>query len=114
MNPTSAPTPPRLAFRAAIAAQVLLVAIVALGDIGFDHPGRFGLDFGHLLLLALLWLLATMLGFVFAWKARTPGLLTLQCALSVATTVGGWVAIHHSEASTPIAPTHQQSAPADK
>lgn len=114
MTRTSTPLPARPAFRAAIAAQVLIVSIVALGDIGFDHPGRFGLDFGHLLLLALLWLLATMLGFVFAWKARSLGLLTIQGALSVATTAGGWVAIHHPEASTPIAPAHQQSAPADK
>ena len=114
MTKTSTPLPARLAFRAAIAAQVLIVAIVALGDIGCDHPGRFGLDFGHLLLLALLWLLATTLGFVFAWKARSLGLLTIQGALSVATTAGAWVAIHHSEASTPIAPAHQQSAPADK
>ena len=32
--------------------QVLGVAVVVFGDVGFDKPGRFGLDFGHLLLLA--------------------------------------------------------------
>ncbi len=33
--------------------QVLGVAIVLFGDVGFDKPGRFGLDFGHLLLIAV-------------------------------------------------------------
>ncbi len=32
--------------------QVLGVAVVVFGDVGFDKPGRFGLDFGHLLLIA--------------------------------------------------------------
>jgi hypothetical protein len=32
--------------------QVLGVGVVVFGDVGFDKPGRFGLDFGHLLLLA--------------------------------------------------------------
>jgi hypothetical protein len=32
--------------------QVFGVAIVLFGDVGFDKPGRFGLDFGHLLLIA--------------------------------------------------------------
>ncbi len=32
--------------------QVLGIAVVVFGDVGFDKPGRFGLDFGHLLLIA--------------------------------------------------------------
>ena len=32
--------------------QVLGIAVVMFGDVGFDKPGRFGLDFGHLLLIA--------------------------------------------------------------
>ena len=33
------------------APQFLICVVLAFGDIGFDHPGRFGLDFGHFLLL---------------------------------------------------------------
>ena len=33
--------------------QVLGVLIILFGDIGFDFPGKFGLDFGHLLLILL-------------------------------------------------------------
>jgi hypothetical protein len=35
-----------------LAIQVAGIGIVLFGDIGFDKPGRFGLDFGHLLLIA--------------------------------------------------------------
>ena len=31
---------------------MLGVAVVVFGDVGLDKPGRFGLDFGHLLLIA--------------------------------------------------------------
>ncbi len=31
--------------------QGLIVIVLLFGDIGFDRAGRFGLDFGHLLLL---------------------------------------------------------------
>ena len=41
------------AFRWASCLQILIVLILLFGDIGFDVPGRFGLDFGHLLLLLL-------------------------------------------------------------
>jgi len=114
MNTTSASIAPRLAFRAAIAAQVLIVAIVVFGDIGFDHPGRFGLDFGHLLLLGVLWLVSTVLGFVFARQTRRRGLLTIQGALLVATALGAWVAIQGSESPTPTKPALQESSPHDK
>jgi hypothetical protein len=33
--------------------QLLVVLAPHFGDIGFDKPGRFGLDFGHFLLLML-------------------------------------------------------------
>lgn len=96
MNTTSASIAPRLAFRAAIAAQVLIVAIVVFGDIGFDHPGRFGLDFGHLLLLGVLWLVTTVLGFVFAWQTRNRGPLVVQCGLLATIAGGAWLAMQLS------------------
>jgi len=38
-------------FRRSCLAQSALIVVLLFGDIGFDRPGRFGLDFGHLLLL---------------------------------------------------------------
>ena len=35
-----------------LAIQVAGIGIVLFGDVGFDKPGRFGLDFGHLLVIA--------------------------------------------------------------
>ena len=34
-----------------VVSQLVVCLVFAFGDIGFDHPGRFGLDFGHALLL---------------------------------------------------------------
>ena len=31
--------------------QCLVILALYFGDIGFDKPGRFGLDFGHFLIL---------------------------------------------------------------
>lgn len=36
------------------AMQCLVVLVLFFGDIGFDKPGRFGLDFEHFLFLMLL------------------------------------------------------------
>ena len=49
-------TPPSVGGTVALAAlsggPLLGVFVVAFGDIGFDHAGRFGLDFGHFVLIA--------------------------------------------------------------
>jgi len=34
--------------------QCLVVLALVFGDIGFDHPGRFGLSFDHFLILLLI------------------------------------------------------------
>lgn len=34
--------------------QVFICFVLAFGDFGFDHPGRYGLDFGHWLALLFL------------------------------------------------------------
>ncbi len=33
--------------------QCIIVIVILFGDIGFDHPGKYGLDFGHFILLAI-------------------------------------------------------------
>ena len=71
----------------AYGAQVLAVLVVVFGDIGFDRPGRFGLDFGHLVFfLAPVWCVAALGGLVFSLRAGKRWLLiqALLLALSVA------------------------------
>ena len=54
----------------AYGAQVLAVLVVVFGDIGFDRPGRFGLDFGHLVFfLAPVWCAAALGGLILSLRA---------------------------------------------
>ena len=51
-----------------IALQVVVVSIIVFGDIGFDHPGRYGLDFGDFVQLVWLYGAALTFGVVVATK----------------------------------------------
>ena len=56
--------------RVAYGAQVLAVLVVVFGDIGFDRPGRFGLDFGHLVFfISPIWCVAALGGLVLSLRA---------------------------------------------
>lgn len=45
--------------------QVLAMVVVLLGDFGFDRPGRYGLDFGHfILIVAPIWCVAALTGLI--------------------------------------------------
>lgn len=60
----------------AYGAQVLAVLVVVFGDIGFDRPGRFGLDFGHLVLfIAPAWCVAALGGLILSLRAGKRWLL---------------------------------------
>ena len=62
--------------RIAYGAQLLAALVVVFGDIGFDRPGRFGLDFGHLVyFLAPVWCVATLGGLVLSLRAGRRWLL---------------------------------------
>lgn len=51
--------------------QLFICAVIVFGDVGFDHPGRFGLDFEHFLLLAGLQICLMLLSVVLAiWQRR--------------------------------------------
>jgi hypothetical protein len=63
----------RTAFRVSLAVQGVAFLVLVFGDIGFDRPGRFGLDFGHMLLLAVIWFVASCVGFFAAFKAWQLG-----------------------------------------
>lgn len=62
------------------AIQILLLAVLAFGDIGFDRPGRFGLSFGHGVAIAGLYLLMLLLGVACSihekrWGTSVPQIL---------------------------------------
>ena len=51
-----------------------------LGDIGFDHPGRFGMSFGHGIVLSVLYVIALVGGLICScagrkWKTAASQLL---------------------------------------
>ncbi len=71
----------------ALAVQLLALLVLVFGDIGFDKPGRFGLDFGHLLLLAALWVAALGVGLFLACRRRRFGIVALQLIAGVSTAV---------------------------
>ena len=51
-------------------AQVLLMVVLLFGDIGFDHPGRFGMSFGHGILLSVFYLISVGFGIVYSCIKR--------------------------------------------
>lgn len=61
--------------------QGLAVLVLAFGDIGFDRPGRFGLDFDHGVFFVLMWLGSACMGFLIAWGMKNSGPLRLQCSV---------------------------------
>ena len=47
-----------------LAIQCLLIGVFIFGDIGFDRPGRFGLDFDDFLLLAVIYFCCLITGLI--------------------------------------------------
>lgn len=101
----------RIAFGIALGLQVLALLVFVFGDIGFDHPGRFGLDSGHGLLLALLWFTASVAGFLFARATRRSGLLGLQWFVLCLTVGGGLLVPYWASSKAPMSPADHQEAP---
>jgi hypothetical protein len=62
----------------AIAVQVAALVILLFGDIGFDHPGRFGLDFDDWMRIASVYVFAVLYGTVRWAFARNVLLCALQ------------------------------------
>lgn len=86
-DPHALPKPSTTACWTAVGAQGLALFVLVFGDIGFDKPGRWGLDYGHALLLVGLWIVACILGLVTAIRMRRTSLVILQlvaCAMPIA------------------------------
>lgn len=69
-QPSSVSAHRAVLLRVAYGAQLLAALVVVFGDIGFDRPGRFGLDFGHLVFfISPIWCAAALGGLVLSLRA---------------------------------------------
>ncbi|MBX3437743.1 MAG: hypothetical protein KF861_09645 [Planctomycetaceae bacterium] len=66
---------------ALVTIQIAMILLILLGDIGFDRAGKYGFDFGHLLLFSATYLLALAWGVVYAILKKRFGIAALQLAI---------------------------------
>ncbi len=66
------------------ALQCLCIAIVKFGDIGFDRPGAYGLDFDHFVMIAIVYCAILLLGIAYAARERYWGWLAVQLIIPIA------------------------------
>jgi len=45
-----------------LSVQLALLSLLQFGDIGFDHPGKYGLDFNSLILICIVYAVALIVG----------------------------------------------------
>jgi hypothetical protein len=64
-------------------AQLLLLGVLIFGDIGFDHPGKYGLDYDDLIKLSFFYMACLLVGVVYAAFRRQWKLLFIQLATPV-------------------------------
>lgn len=69
-------------------AQCLLILVLYFGDIGFDKPGRFGLDFDHLLILIVTQACLFVVAITTIIRNKQWKYISLQFLLLAATAVG--------------------------
>lgn len=67
-----------------VALQCLCIAIVKFGDIGFDHPGAYGLDFDHFVMIAIVYCALLLTGIAYAARERYWGWLAVQLIIPIA------------------------------
>ena len=66
---------------ASLIIQTIIILMVTFIDFGFDHPGQFGLDFGHLLLCVSIFSILFFIGLVRAIIHRRASFFIMQLAL---------------------------------
>ncbi len=82
-----------------VALQFTSLAVLTFGDIGFDHPGRFGLSFNHGLFFTVSYFVSLLAGFVIAIKKRSWKIAVLQIAIPVLIVAWEFRPIPHYRAS---------------
>ena len=63
---------------AVFVAQLLLLGVLIFGDIGFDHPGKYGLDFEDFIALVVFYVACLLGGVIYAAFRRRWRMLFLQ------------------------------------
>ncbi|MEX1231151.1 MAG: hypothetical protein WEB58_12975 [Planctomycetaceae bacterium] len=61
--------------------QAIFAAVYHFGDIGFDHPGRFGLSWNHAIAVIIFYFLALLCGLACSAAERNWKTASLQIAL---------------------------------
>ena len=64
-----------------LALQFLSLAVLMFGDIGFDHPGRFGLSFNHGLFFTISYIVALLSGLACAKIKKSWGVAVSQIVI---------------------------------
>ena len=54
--------------------------IAMFGDIGFDHPGKYGLDFNALISLSILFIVAALCVLVISKKEKMTIMLCIEAS----------------------------------
>ncbi|MBI2826370.1 MAG: hypothetical protein HYX69_16965 [Planctomycetia bacterium] len=120
------PTPPRrrwfqfgLGVSVAIGIQACAALVMAVVPFGFDIPSSLGLDFGHFLLVAAIYLLALAYGTIASIATRQWGALLAQyLILLIAIALGIIVSLADSSPQGAIEPAAQKEvrplSPADQ
>ena len=67
--------------RVIFALQLLVFMIFVFGDIGFDHPGRFGLDFEDAILLFIAFVFISLFGITISIVKRRWDIVFRQLAI---------------------------------
>ncbi len=70
--------------RVILALQLFIIAIFVFGDIGFDFPGAFGLDFDHFIILAGMYGVLFVVGFIRSIKRAETKWMLAQLAAPAA------------------------------
>jgi len=58
--------------------QILAALVIAFGDIGFDHPGRFGLSFDHFVAFSVIFGLAAVVQLAIEISTRNSAMLVVH------------------------------------
>ncbi len=68
--------------------QCLVILALYFGDIGFDKPGKFGLDFGHFIILMLIQGCLFITAASIIIRKKRWNYFSLQFLILVITTIG--------------------------
>ena len=75
----------------ALFCQCVFLGMILFGDIGFDLPGRYGLDFGHLIWFAAGFGVSWLLGMITSIRKRHWGWLGVHALMPIVGLAGVWI-----------------------